>query len=67
MGELWYPVSRDRNYTVTREYCGEAKPQYVVRYCGEWIGRSAFKGSAFMLAVGDHARRNGAPVIEAKE
>lgn len=61
---LEYPVRRDRRYTVARECAGHLKPVWVARFCGEWIGCSMFRGSAYMLAVGHHAKMNGAPVIE---
>ncbi len=28
---------KDKRYEVTKEFCGYAKAQYVVRFCGGWI------------------------------
>ena len=36
----------DKRYTIAREYCGQVEPQYVARFCGEWLGRSANKSDA---------------------
>lgn len=58
-----YPIKRDRRYTITIEFCGFAKPHYVVRFCGDWIDSSEFKSSAIVRAVGEHARRNGALTV----
>lgn len=54
----------DRRYEVRREWTGHAKPHYVARFCGEWIGSSQFYSSAVMQAVGHNARRLGALTFE---
>jgi hypothetical protein len=64
---MTYPIHRDRRYTVTKEFTGHAKPQWVVRFCGEWVASSPFYSSAVVRAVGHNAERMGAPVIVAKE
>ena len=64
---MFYPVGKDKRYTVTREYIGKEKPYFVARFCGDWIGASAFYDSAAMLTIGESARRNGALTIEAVE
>lgn len=61
-----HPVSRDRNYTVTLEYGGWAEQRHVVRYCGEFISSHLSYSAAVGRAVGDHARRQGAPIVVAK-
>jgi hypothetical protein len=60
-----YNLPSDPRYTITQEWTGHVKPQFVVRFCGEWIASRQFLGSAIMLAAGEKARRNGALVIEA--
>lgn len=42
---------RDRRYSIAREYCGYSKAQWVVRFCGHWIGRSSNRRSACAIAV----------------
>lgn len=37
-----YPIKRtdgkhDKRYTIDREYCGQYKPLYVLRFCGDFI------------------------------
>ena len=64
---MFYPVERDRRFTISREWIGKEKPYFVARFCGEWIGASAFYTSAAMLAIGESARRRGALLIEAVE
>lgn len=64
---MFHPVGKDKRYTVTREHIGKEKPYFVARFCGEWIGASAFFDSAVMLAIGENARHNGALTIEAVE
>jgi len=64
---MFYPVERDHRFTISREWIGKEKPYFVARFCGEWIGASAFYESAAMLAIGESARRRGALIIEAVE
>jgi hypothetical protein len=37
---------RDKQWTLTREYCGYAKPRWVLRFCDSWIGSYASKREA---------------------
>lgn len=57
------PVSSDSRYTITLEYTGKADPQYVLRFCGEWIASSAFYSSMVTRAIGESQVRRGALVI----
>jgi hypothetical protein len=41
---------RDRRYSVAREYCGCSTPQWVVRFCGDWIGRAGKRPDALAIA-----------------
>jgi len=54
-----YPIERDKRYTITQEYTGHpsAKPQFVVRFCNDWVGSSQFYNSAVVRAVGHNAER----------
>jgi len=63
-----YPVSRDRRYTVTKEYTGHisGKPVFVARFEGDWIASSVSYTSAAARAIGAHAVANGAPIIAAQ-
>jgi len=61
----YYPVGRDRRYTVTIEYCGYATPRFVARFCGDWLGCSISRASAALMCVGYHQRRMGAAIFEA--
>jgi len=58
------PLS-DPRFTITREFTGHesGKPQFVVRFCGEWIGSRQFYASALTLAVGEKARRENALTV----
>ena len=64
---MFHPIGKDKRYTISREWIGKDKPYFVARFCGDWIGASAFFDSAVMLAIGESARRNGALTIEAVE
>lgn len=46
----------DARYSVTREYTGAPWPQYVVRFCGDWVGNADTPEDASALAA-DHARQ----------
>ena len=60
-----YPISlvhsnsKDSRYTITQEYTGHpsAKPQFVIRFCGEWVDSNQFYASAVVRAVGHNAER----------
>jgi hypothetical protein len=36
----------DARFTLSREYCGYARPRWVLRFCGEWIKSYSNKRSA---------------------
>lgn len=57
---------KDGRYTITHEWTGKEKPQYVLRFCGEWVDSRPTKGAALMRAVGYKAERDGALIIEHK-
>ncbi len=44
-------MKADSRYTVAREFTGAPRPQYVTRFCGEWIGASATRKDARILAT----------------
>lgn len=61
-----HPVSSDKRYTVTKEFCGYPEARFVVRFCGEWVAQSLFYSSAVTRAVGESAVRRGALVVTEK-
>jgi hypothetical protein len=64
-----YPISKDTRYTIAKEYTGHpsANPQFVIRFCGDWVGSSQFYTSAVVRAVGHNAVRKGSPIITEKK
>lgn len=66
-----HPISHDGGkpdfrYKITREWTGESKPQFVVRFCDDWVGCSQFYSAALLLAVSHNCQRKGSPVIAGK-
>jgi hypothetical protein len=57
----------DSRYTITREFTGAPRVQFVARFCGDWIGSSAFYSSALALLAGARAAREGALIVTAIE
>ncbi len=57
-------LKSDKRYSITREWTGREKPQWVVRFCGEFVSSHAFHSAALMRAVGESSIRRGAQVIE---
>ena len=58
------PIKSEPGYTIGREYTGAStEKQYVVRFCGEYVGQSPFYASAVVKAVGHNAIRNKAEVV----
>ena len=57
------PIRSDRRWTVTREYTGNAKPQFVIRFCGDWIDSRTTYPAAVTCAVVSKAARDGALVF----
>jgi hypothetical protein len=53
----------DSRYSITIENTGAARPQYVARFCGDWIGARSTYGAALLLLAGEQARRNGALIF----
>ena len=54
----------DARWTYGLEYTGHAKPQWVVRFCGDWIASTSTKGAALIRATGEKARRDGALTVQ---
>ena len=67
VNKMYRPIERDPRYTITKEWTGKEKPQFVVRFCDEWICSSSFYSSAVLRAVGHNAERRGALVFTAQE
>lgn len=57
------PIRSDQRWTVTREFTGEVKPQFVIRFCGDWVDSRSTYTAAVTRAVGAKAVRDGALVI----
>lgn len=36
----------DTRYTVTKEYCGETEPMFILRFCREWVSKHATAAEA---------------------
>lgn len=45
----------DLRYTCQPEWCGFSTPQYVARFCGEWIESAPTQSEAIQIAW-DHRR-----------
>jgi hypothetical protein len=50
-------TKKDRRFTVTRECCGHATPQFVARFCGDWIGSATTEFDARELCDKFNANR----------
>lgn len=48
----------DRRYRYAREYCGHATPQWVVRFCGDWLGAFPTRAKARERVAQHVAERN---------
>lgn len=57
--------SHDKRYSYDLENTGAASPQFVVRFCGDWVGAAANPAQAQAIAwrhaLDRHAALNGAP------
>lgn len=51
---------RDRRYAIAREYCGRTAPQWVARFCGDWIGCAQHRPDAFAKALAHQHHRQTA-------
>lgn len=47
----------DPRYSIAREWCGYAKPRWVLRFCGEFIGSFTVKNEARAAASAYEAKR----------
>lgn len=52
-----HPIS-DKRYTITKEFTGKAEPQWVARFCDEWIGSSPTHTGALMKVCSHKALRD---------
>lgn len=55
-----YPINDDKRYTISREWTGREKPDFVARFCEEWIGASASPEGAIRIAIEESAKRKAA-------
>jgi hypothetical protein len=49
-----HPTKSDNRWTITREHTGKPAPQYVIRFCGDWID-SAPTYAAAAIAEAHHS------------
>lgn len=54
---------KDARYTVTKEHTGHQKPQYVVRFCGDWVTSRSTYPAAVIAATGHRMQRERALTI----
>lgn len=47
----------DRRYKVAREYCGQARPAYVARFCGQFLTSAATDWQAWLECAAHKARQ----------
>lgn len=47
----------DPRYSVNLETCGQPMPQFVARFCGQWIGWRETRDQAVALCHEYHANR----------
>lgn len=47
----------DPRYTVNLEACGQPMPQFVARFCGQWIGWRETREQAVALCHEIHTNR----------
>ncbi len=64
----YHPVTQengkpDTRYSVEKEFTGKAKPQFVARFCGEFICASEFYQNAAIRCTGHNQIRKGSLVI----
>lgn len=43
--------SKDKRYSIRREFCGHETPRFVARYCGDWLGDSLSLSGAVLIAT----------------
>lgn len=46
-------MQTDKRYTIQREFTGAESPQWVVRFCGEWLSAHSKRPEALRFAQ-DH-------------
>lgn len=63
----WHPIKSDQRWSITQEHTGHEKPQFVIRFCDDWVDSRSTYAAAVMRAVGAKNERDGALIIEAKD
>ena len=48
-----YPIKKDRNYTITKEWTGKDRPQFVIRFCNEWVDSKPSLSKAMFHVLDD--------------
>lgn len=49
---MTYSIHTDGRYSIRQEFTGAAKPQWVVRFCGDFICSVSSKPLAVLRAIG---------------
>ena len=58
----------DTRYSIEKEFTGKAQPQFVARFCGEFIGSSQFLSAMQLRCVGHNMlRKGGQPIVEKRQ
>ncbi len=52
-------VLEDQRYTIALEQTGKPKPQYVIRFCDEWVGSADNVQDATLSAILHQGTRMG--------
>lgn len=53
----------DARYSIQKEFTGKAEPEFVARFCGEFIGSSQFLSAMQLRCVGHNIHRKGGETI----
>jgi hypothetical protein len=59
MNKSKYPITSDRRWTITLEYCGMKDPQYIIRFCDKWVDKRATYASAVVRTINAKAQWDG--------
>jgi len=60
------PIRSDSRYTIGQEFTGHAsgKPQFVIRFCGEWIDSRSSYSAAVLRATGHRIARDASLIVQ---
>lgn len=46
----------DARYSVTLEWCGQSRPMWIARFCGDWLGKAACRSAALAICQAHYDR-----------